>query len=175
MSSSAPLQRLIGTWGFEASSEGQLLGRGWTSFEWIEGGAFVRQRGDDESSPDGSPEWIAHSPMPITSILGFDDSNGEMAMLYSDARGVFRIYRMSFTDEAWTVWRDAPGFSQRFVGRFGDGDTTITGTWEMSEDGSTWTPDFDMQYRKHDSPPMRFGNEPGLQDETASILRENET
>jgi hypothetical protein len=148
MSSSSPLQRLIGTWDFEASSEGQFLGRGRASFEWIEGGAFVLEHADDEPSPDASPDWVTHSPMPVTAILGFDDTTGEMAMLYSDARGVFRIYRMSFTDEAWTVWRDAPSFNQRFVGRFGDGDTTMTGQWETSEDGSTWKPDFDMQYRK---------------------------
>ena len=142
------LHRLIGAWNFEASSDGRFLGRGRASFEWIEAGAFVLQRAEDVPSPDASPDWVSHSPMPVTAILGFDDSNGEMAQLYSDARGVFRIYRMSVTDEAWTVWRDAPGFNQRFVGRFGQGGTTITGRWEMSEDGAEWTADFDMQYRK---------------------------
>lgn len=148
MTSASPLRRLIGTWSFEASSEGKFLGRGRTTFEWIEGGAFVRQRAEDEPSPDASPDWVSHSPMPVTALLGFDDSNGEMAMLYSDARGVFRIYRMSVTAEAWTVTRDNPGFSQRFVGSFQDDDATIRGRWESSEDGTTWVPDFDMEYRK---------------------------
>ena len=86
--------------------------------------------------------------MPVTSILGWDDTTGELAMLYSDARGVFRIYRMSLTDEAWTVWRDASGFFQRFVGRLEDEGATITGRWESSPEGSDWTPDFDLVYRK---------------------------
>ena len=68
-------------------------------------------------------------------------------MLYSDARGVFRIYRMRLTDEAWTIWRDAPGFNQRFIGTFRD-DKTIEGAWESSPDGTTWESDFDMVYRK---------------------------
>ena len=144
----SPLQRLIGTWDFDASREGAFLGRGRASFEWIEDGAFVLQRAEDVPSHDASPDWVSHSPMPVVAILGFDDSNGELAQLYADARGVFRIYRMSVTDEAWTVWRDNPGFSQRFIGRFAEDDATIEGRWESSEDGSTWTPDFDLVYRR---------------------------
>ena len=47
----SPLGRLIGTWSFEASAGGQFLGRGSTTFEWLEGGAFVLQRADDEPGP----------------------------------------------------------------------------------------------------------------------------
>ena len=146
----SPLHRLIGTWGFEASSNGSFLGRGWTSFEWIQDGAFALQRADDEPSAETSEAWASHSPMPVTAILGFDDSNGEMAMLYSDARGVFRIYPMTLTDEAWTLWREAPGFNQRFTGTFRDGGSIIAGRWETSEDGATWIPDFDLVYRRTD-------------------------
>jgi hypothetical protein len=142
------LERLIGTWDFETSSEGRFLGRGWTSFKWIEGGAFVLQRADDEPDPATSEDWATHSPMPVTAVIGADDTTDALVQLYSDARGVFRIYRMSLTDEAWTVWRDAPGFNQRFMGRLEDDGTTIRGQWEASEDGSTWTTDFEMVYRK---------------------------
>jgi hypothetical protein len=144
----SPLGRLIGTWDFEASSGARFLGRGWTSFEWIEGGAFILQRADDEPDPATPRDWSDHSPMPVTAVLGWDDTTGEGAQLYSDARGVFRIYRMSLTDEAWTVWREAPGFNQRFIGRFAAGGTTIEGRWETSEDGTAWAADFDMRYRR---------------------------
>jgi hypothetical protein len=41
---------------------------------------------------------------------------------YFDSRGVARVYAMTITDEAWTLVREHPGFSQRFVGAFsGDG------------------------------------------------------
>lgn len=142
------LERLIGAWDFETSSNGTFLGRGWTTFEWMENGAFVLQRADGEPDPATSEDWAVHSPMPVTSILGWDDTTGELVMLYSDARGVFRIYRMRLTDETWTVWRDAPGFNQRFIGRLDHDGTTIRGSWETSEDGSAWTTDFDMVYRR---------------------------
>jgi hypothetical protein len=45
------------------------------------------------------------------------------------------------------VWRDAPGFFQRFNATFTDAET-IDGRWESSSDGSTWEPDFDMTYSK---------------------------
>ena len=144
----SPLGRLIGTWDFETSAQGKFLGRGWTSFEPIEGGAFVLQRAHDTPDPATSRDWSNHSPMPVTAVLGWDDTTDEGTQLYSDARGVYRTYRMRLTDEAWTVWREAPGFNQRFIGNFGDGGTTLTGQWEASENGTDWNTDFDMQYRK---------------------------
>ena len=148
MNGRSALERLVGTWDFESSVEGRFMGRGWTTFEWIQDGAFIAQQADDEPSADSPADWVAHSPMPVRSIIGFDDTTGDVAMLYADARGVFRIYRMRVTDEAWTVWRDAPDFFQRFTGRFGEGRTTIDGRWETSSDGTAWTIDFDMRYRK---------------------------
>jgi len=56
------------------------------------------------------------------------------------------VYEMSFNDGVWKVWREAPGFSQRFTGVL-SGDV-ITGPWEFSEDGSTWRHDFDLTYTK---------------------------
>jgi len=141
---------LIGTWEFEASAEGRFLGRGSATFEWIEDGAFVNEHAVDQPSPDADPEWVAHSPMPVTSIIGFDDTTLEHAMLYSDARGVFRVYRMSLGTETWQVWRAAPGFHQRYIGAIRDQGRSIEGRWESSQDGSAWEPDFDLTYRKVD-------------------------
>ena len=69
-------------------------------------------------------------------------------MLYADARGVFRVYQMSFADGVWKIWRYAPGFYQRFTGNLSADGNTITAQWEGSSDGSTWRPDFDVTYRK---------------------------
>jgi hypothetical protein len=142
-----PLERLIGTWDFETSVRGQFLGRGWTAFEWIEGEVFVLQQADDVPDARTPKDWADNSPMPIRAVIGWDDTTGECTQLYSDARGVFRTYRLRLTDEALTIWRDAPGFSQRFVATFRD-DSTIAGAWESSPDGETWEPDFEMVYRK---------------------------
>ena len=81
-------------------------------------------------------------------LIGFDDTTLEHAMLYADARGVFRIYRGTLTDEAWRLERAAPGFHQRFIGSLRDDGRKIDGRWESSPDGSAWEPDFEMTYRR---------------------------
>ena len=55
---------------------------------------------------------------------------------------------MSVRDGVWTIWRDAPGFNQRYIGKIMDGGNTIAGQWEISEDGKSWEVDFDLTYRK---------------------------
>ena len=57
-------------------------------------------------------EPIAH----LTCWIGLDDATEEFTMLYTDARGVHRVYKMTFADNVWTIWRDATGFNQRFTG-----------------------------------------------------------
>lgn len=145
---SSSLGLLIGTWEFESTKDGRFMGRGTATFEWIEGGAFVLQRADAEPSPETDPGWAANSPMPVTSIIGFDDATLDQVMLYADARGVFRIYHMGLNDDSWRLWRAAPAFHQRFIGAFRDHGQTVEGRWESSPDGSAWEPDFDLTYRK---------------------------
>jgi len=148
---SAPsLGVLIGTWEFASTRDGTFMGRGSATFEWIDDGAYVRQHAEDLPSPDTDADWAAHSPLPMTSIIGFDDTTLEHTMLYADARGVFRIYRMSVTDDSWRLWRAAPDFHQQFIATIRDDGRTIEGRWESSPDGSAWEPDFDMTYRKTD-------------------------
>ena len=148
--SASSLGILIGAWEWEARKDATFMGRGTTTFEWIEDGAFVLQHAEDQPRPASNPEWMANTPMPVTSILGFDDTTLEHVMLYSDARGVFRIYRMTLGDGSWHVWREAPGFHQRFLGDIRDDGRTIAGQWDSSPDGSTWEPDFDLTYRQLD-------------------------
>ncbi len=69
-------------------------------------------------------------------------------MLYSDARGVSRILQMSLSNGIWKMWRNAPGFLQRFTGSFSNHGNTITDYWEKSGDGSNWERDFDLTYTK---------------------------
>ena len=132
------LAAFVGEWEWEASVGGQPIGRGRTVFEWLEGGAFLVEHSDAEQAefPNG------------TTIIGGDDSTETYCMLYFDSRVVSRIYQMSLRDGVWTLWRDAPGFLQRFTGTFiGDG-RTIRGRWEKSGDGVQWEHDFDLTYTK---------------------------
>ena len=109
----SPLGRLIGTWEFEPLVEGQSAGRGRATFEWIEDGAFVLERSDAEWT---DPGWVENAPRSKRAVIGWDDSTDEIVQLYADSRGVFRIYRGTLTDDAWTLERAAPDFHQRFIG-----------------------------------------------------------
>jgi len=55
---------------------------------------------------------------------------------------------MSLSDGVWEIWRDAPGFCQRFTGTFSDDGRAIAGYWDRSRDGSSWERDFDLTYTK---------------------------
>ena len=142
----SPLARLVGTWEFEPLIDsGRSAGRGRATFEWIEGGAFLVERSQADWTDEG---WIENAPATMAAVIGFDDSTGEVAQLYADDRGVYRIYRGALTDEEWRLQRAAPDFHQRFVGTFRDEGRTIDGRWESSPDGTAWELDFRITYRK---------------------------
>jgi hypothetical protein len=113
-------------------------------FEWMPGERFLVQRW--EIPIPEAPDGIA--------IIGADpESEGTYLQHYFDSRGVARIYRMSFSDGVWKLWRDSPDFSplnflQRYTGTFTDEDRTISGSWEICHDGTTWEHDFDLTYTK---------------------------
>jgi hypothetical protein len=134
----ARLGAFIGAWDWEAAVGGQSIGRGPTVFAWHEGGAFLVERADAEQADFPSS----------TAIIGCDDSTEKYCMFQVDSRGISRIYQMSLRDGVWKLWRDAPGFSQRFEGTFGDDGMRITGRWEKSTDGAQWEHDFDLIYTK---------------------------
>ena len=134
------LEALIGEWTLEATRPG---GEPWSAearatFEWHDSGAHVVQRWTVESpeAPDG------------VSIMGCDAANGTYYQLYSDDRGVCRVYEMSIGDGEWKLWREGAPFAQRFTGRFEDDGNTIIGRWEMAEDGTSYETDFDLIYRR---------------------------
>ncbi|MGA9097738.1 MAG: hypothetical protein WB392_02265 [Methanotrichaceae archaeon] len=55
---------------------------------------------------------------------------------------------MRLSSGVWEMWRDFPGFSQRFEGTFSEDGNTITAHREMSSDGSNWEHDFDLTYTR---------------------------
>lgn len=144
------LEALVGEWEIQVFVGGQPIGRGGAkaTFEWMQGEKFLVQHARTESTEGMPAEWVENSPMPLTTIIGLDDAREEFTQLYADARGVFRVYQMSLHDGVWKLWRDAPGFSQRFTGTFSDDGNVITGAWELSTDGTNWEHDFDLTYTR---------------------------
>ncbi len=135
------LEALVGEWSMEVafpSNPPVVMRGGRVSFEWLSGGPLLVQRWEVEYSD--APDGIA--------IIVPDDSDREYRQHYFDSRGVSRVYEMSLRDGAWKLWRESPGFSQRFTGTFSDDGGTITGFWEKSGAGSTWEHDFDLTYTK---------------------------
>jgi hypothetical protein len=83
-------------------------------------------------------------------IFGTDDTTNECSMLYFDERGVSRRYEVSIKDNVWKWWRNAPGFSQRFVGTIAPDGRTIDGRGELSRDGTNWEGDLQLTYTRAD-------------------------
>ena len=142
----ARLEPLIGEWKIESRVDGELTGEGMTSFEWFERGAFLIQRADGKAAPGAPAEWTTNSPFPTTAIFGLDDTSERFSMIYADSRDVFRVYEMTLEHGLWKIWREAPGFSQRFSGQFNGDASVIEAAWEISTDGITWSRDFDLSY-----------------------------
>jgi hypothetical protein len=82
------------------------------------------------------------------SIMGCDGANGTYFQLYSDERGVCRVYEMSIGGGQWKLWREGEPFPQRFTATISDDGNTIVGRWEKAPDERTWETDFDLTYRK---------------------------
>ena len=111
---------------------------GRTRFAWLDGGSFLVQRWtvDVPEAPDG------------TGIIGCDAANGTYTQLYSDERGVCRTYQMSIDDREWKLWRKGEPFAQRFAATISEDGNTITGRWEIADDGEHFTTDFELVYRR---------------------------
>jgi hypothetical protein len=137
------LAPFIGKWNLEITSmsfrtDPSAVVRGHSSSAWLEGWTFLIQH--SEISASDFPRSIA--------IIGRDEAAETYSMLYYDTRAVSRIYRMTFSGGIWTLWRDFPGFSQRFHGTFSEDGKIITARWEQSSDGSNWEHDFALIYTK---------------------------
>jgi hypothetical protein len=134
------LEPLIGEWRLVATAPGgePWPGEARASFEWHESGAHLVARSSVE---------LPAAPGTV-SIIGCDAANGTYCQLYSDDRGVCRVYGMSIDESAWKLWREGQPFPQRFTGRFEDDGRTIVGRWEKAEDGTNYTTDFDLTYTR---------------------------
>jgi hypothetical protein len=140
------LAPFVGEWTMVPEFKGMppVEGGARVSFEWMPGGRFLVERW--EVPVPEAPDGIA--------IIGADPERpGRYLQHYFDSRGVARVYKMSFDDGVWKLWRDEPDFSpldfgQRYTGAFGGDGRTITGAWEICHDGKTWEHDFDLTYRR---------------------------
>lgn len=134
-----PFDALIGTWATEATHplfEGVAPGS--VTFEWLEGGHFLVQRShnDHELLPDA------------ICVIGAPETGDGLVMEYFDSRGVRRTYGVSLDEGVLRMWRDAPGFDQRFSAMLGH--DTFEGLWQLAETPGDWQDDLKVTYRRRD-------------------------
>jgi hypothetical protein len=132
-----PLKVLVGQWqttGSHPYLPGITL-HGRTSFDWLEGGAFLIMHSeiDDPNFPSG------------VAIFGSDDVAKKYFMLFFDERGISRKYDVTITGDQLKWWRDEPSFSQRFTMVIEDNNKMIS-KGEMSREGAAWEEDLALTY-----------------------------
>ena len=149
------LDKLVGTWTTEATHPafpGAIV-RGTVAVEWLEGERFLihRARTDHPDFPDSISIIGSTERDRVDNEAGTDPPAAEeppLSMHYFDSRGVFRVYGVSIDDQSWRIWRNAPGFSQRFHGTVTDGGDTIVGRWQLCKDDVHWHDDLQITYRR---------------------------
>jgi hypothetical protein len=134
----APFDALIGTWATEATHP-KLPGvvvPGTVTYEWLEGGRFLIQRSqnDHELFPDA------------ICVIGAPEDGDGLVMEYFDSRGVRRTYGISLEDGVLRMWRDAPGFDQRFSAQIAD--DGFHGVHQLAEAPGEWKDDLEITYRR---------------------------
>jgi hypothetical protein len=135
-----PFAVLIGEWktiGFHPYLPGIML-HGRTSFEWLEGGAFLIMRSeiDEPRFPNG------------IEIFGSDDVAKKFFMFHFDERGVSRKFDVTITGNKLKCWRDESSFSQRNIIAIEDDGNKLISKGEMSRDGGAWEKDLELTYRR---------------------------
>jgi hypothetical protein len=109
---------------------------GTVTYEWLEGGHFVveRSRNDHELFPDA------------ISVIGAPESGDGLVMEYFDSRGVRRTYGISLDGGVLRMWREQPGFDQRFSATLGP--DAFEGRWQVAETPGNWRDDLTVGYRR---------------------------
>jgi hypothetical protein len=136
------LEVLVGEWTQEATPPG---GKPWpgearVTFEWLEAS-------ENRLLVERSSVEMPEAPNGVC-VIGCDAANGTYYQLYTDDRGVCRVYEMSIGGGAWKLWRHGKPFSQRFTATISEDGNTIEGRWEAAEDGTSWETDFDLVFRR---------------------------
>src|SRR5690349_19138846 len=106
----AAFELLLGTWTTEATHPStDAVVAGSVTWEWLEGGRFLlqRSRNDHEQFPDS------------LAVIGAPESGDGLVMEYFDSRGVRRTYGVAVEGDVLRIWRDEPGFEQRFAATLG--------------------------------------------------------
>jgi hypothetical protein len=79
-------------------------------------------------------------------VIGDPEHGDGLVMEYFDSRGVRRTPGISLEDGVLRMWRDAPGFDQRFAATMGP--DAFEGLWELARTPGEWEDDLKVVYRR---------------------------
>jgi hypothetical protein len=133
----APYAPLIGTWTTEATHPMvDDVVHGTAVFAWGPGGHYVvcRSENDHELFPD----YVA--------VIGAPERGDGLVMEYFDSRGVRRPYGVALEDGVLRMWRDEPGFEQRFAATLAP--DAFEGLWQLAREPGEWHDDLAARYRR---------------------------
>lgn len=133
-----PFDALIGTWDTEAVHRllPEVTVPGAVTFEWLEGERYLIQRSRNEH--ELFPDAIC--------VIGAPETGDGLVLEYFDSRGVRRTYGVSLDDGVWRIWRDAPGFDQRFAAEIAP--DRFAGVYQLAETPGDWQDDLKVTYRR---------------------------
>jgi hypothetical protein len=135
------MEVLVGEWSLEAiPPDGEPWpGEASATFEWLDGSDNQLLLGRTTIEMPEAPDGVC--------VYGCDAANGTYYQLYTDDRGVCRVYEMSIGNGEWKLWREGEPFNQRFTATISEDGSRIEGRWEIDE-GDGWRTDFDLIYTR---------------------------
>lgn len=119
------LDRLVGTWKVsDPSGKGGATGQ--VTYEWVEGGFFLRQYFDlvHDGHRNKGIEMIGHFQM-----FGEEPSEEIRTRVYSFLDGMTLDYVYELVDDTLIIWAGEKGSPAYYKGRFSEDGNTLTGGW----------------------------------------------
>ena len=81
-----------------------------------------------------------------SAVIGAPEEGGGLVLEYFDSRGVRRTYGVSLDEGVLRMWRDAPGFDQRFAATLGP--DAFGSLWQVAPTPGDWQDDLRVTYRR---------------------------
>src|SRR5262249_37903745 len=108
------------------------------TYEWLPGGYFLIHQVDG---------YMGEDEVKAIEIIGYDASTQNYTTHSYDNHGNISAYQANLLDRNWTIL----GKSERFTGMFSEDSKTLTGRWELSNDGMDWVLWMDIKLTKSSS------------------------
>jgi hypothetical protein len=119
------LDKLVGAWKISGQGVGEC------TYEWMEGGHFLIQRGDIQR-PEGAFTYM--QIIGLDRVPGAEPAENITGRLYTST-GDTLFYTSEADDKGLTIWMGEKGSPAFYRGEWSDDGNTLTGEWEWPGGG----------------------------------------